>query len=178
MNLDAPWLPIANALLALVVLALILYRQLSWRRLSRMVRVAVIVIVLGTMTLPLQLGDADLTWGSAVTAIVLIVAVSLAGGWIMGRFAEVSTGPDGEVRMRGGWLGVALWLGFIAVRIGMDLALAAVISPEMATATGLLLISIGLARLTSTRIAARRAAHQLSSTVDAGTPIRRGPPRP
>ncbi|RAE29249.1 hypothetical protein DN524_33990, partial [Burkholderia multivorans] len=111
-------------------------------------RVAVIVIVLGTMTLPLQLGDADLTWASAVTAIVLIVAVSLAGGWVMGRFAEVSTGPDGEVRMRGGWLGVALWLGFIAVRIGMDLGLAAVISPEMATATGLLLISIGLARLT------------------------------
>ncbi|RAC11766.1 hypothetical protein DN539_32800, partial [Burkholderia multivorans] len=68
MTLDAPWIPIANVLLALVVLALILYRQLSWRRLSRMVRVAVIVIVLGTMTLPLQLGDADLTWASAVTA--------------------------------------------------------------------------------------------------------------
>lgn len=175
MNLDAPWIPIVNVLLVIVILALILFRQLSWRRLSRMVRVAVVIIVLGTMLLPLQLGDAEITWSAAIVAIVI---VSLVGGWVMGRFAEVATGPDGQVRMRGGWLGVALWIGFIALRIGMDLGLAAVVSSEMASASGLLLISIGLARLTSTRIAARRAAHQLTDGVDAEAPIRRDPPRP
>lgn len=178
MNLDAPWIPIVDVLLVIVILALILFRQLSWRRLSRMVRVAVVIIVLGTMLLPLQLGDAEISWSAAIVAIVLIVIVSLVGGWVMGRFAEVATGPDGQVRMRGGWLGVVLWIGFIALRIGMDLGLAAVVSSEMARASGLLLISIGLARLTSTRIAARRAAQQLSAGVDAEAPIRRGPPRP
>ncbi len=178
MNLDAPWIPIVNVLLVIVILALILFRQLSWRRLSRMVRVAVVIIVLGTMLLPLQLGDAEISWSAAIVAIVLIVIVSLVGGWVMGRFAEVATGPGGQVRMRGGWLGVVLWIGFIALRIGMDLGLAAVVSFEMASASGLLLISIGLARLTSTRIAARRAAHQLSDGAGAEAPIRRDPPRP
>ncbi|GAA0036645.1 MULTISPECIES: hypothetical protein [Brevibacterium] len=168
MNLSTvPWMSIVDVLLIAVVLALILFRQLSWRSAARMTRIAVVVIIIGVASLPLQLQGSKASLVSAMLVIALTVLVSLAGGWVMGRLSAVETDAAGQVRVRGGWLGVGLWIGFIIVRIGMNVGIAALISPQLVSVTGLFLISLGLARLTSTQIAVQRAHSGLTHTVPA-----------
>lgn len=49
----------------------------------------------------------------------------------------------------------------------MNVGIAALISPQLVSVTGLFLISLGLARLTSTQIAVQRAHSGLTHTVPA-----------
>lgn len=108
MNLSTvPWMSIVDVLLIAVVLALILFRQLSWRSAARMTRIAVVVIIIGVASLPLQLQGSKASLVSAMLVIALTVLVSLAGGWVMGRLSAVETDAAGQVRVRGAGSGSA-----------------------------------------------------------------------
>ncbi|MFE5775258.1 hypothetical protein [Brachybacterium sp. NPDC056505] len=150
-----PWNALLEGLIVLAALGLILYRQLQWREVARMQRLGGILSVVGAVMVLQQLRQSQI---DPVTLgyLVLTAVFAVGAGLVMGLVSTVRTGADGSLEMRGGWWGLALWIAYIAVRVGMSLAVVALSGSQSSRTTGLILLSVGLARLVSSAVATHR----------------------
>lgn len=155
---------IGNALLILVLIGWIGFRQLSWRPVSinRMWRTPAIMAVIGVVML-VQSTDATKLTALDVAVVLVELAISLGVGAWMGSIAVFRplatpiTDPQRAATMesRTGWWGLALWLVVIAVRVGIDV-LAAQAGSHLAASTGMILLLLAANRASRTAVFAYR----------------------
>ncbi|MBK0331617.1 hypothetical protein I8D64_09405 [Brachybacterium sp. MASK1Z-5] len=150
-----PWNALLEGLIVLAMLALILRQQLRWRTVARMQRIGTVLSVIGLVLVLQQIAQSRLD-AVSLGYLVLTVAFAIAAGLVMGLVSTVRPGADGSLEMRGGWWGLALWVVYIAVRVGMSIAVVVLTGSQSSRTTGLILVSVGLARLVSAAVATRR----------------------
>ncbi|GAA2752296.1 hypothetical protein [Amnibacterium kyonggiense] len=150
--------PFAIAALALLVVALLVWRQLRWTRFdaSRVLRLPVVLGALGLV----EIATSTTVRLEAVDVAVLAaeVAVAVGIGAAMGArtvFRPSPTAP-GAWEARTGAVGAALWLVIIAMRIGVSVAGPA-IGVHAATSAGVSLLVLAAARGATALIARSRA---------------------
>jgi hypothetical protein len=157
---------IGNALLILVLIGWIGFRQMTWRAVSigRMWKVPAImglvgVVLLVQTTKPTSLTPLDLS----VLAVELVVSLGI-GAW-MGAIAHfrplaepIHLGRDRGVatyESRTGAWGIALWIAVIAIRVGIDV-LAGMAGSHLAASTGVILLTLAANRAARTAVFATR----------------------
>ena len=155
---------LANAVIILLLVGWIAYRQLQWRPVivSRMWRFPIIMGVIGLFLISTQTkGTTITTFDIAVILIEVVIAVGV--GAIMGRIAQfkkLATGnapQNAEFASRTGWVGMVLWIVMIGVRVGIDIW-ATSAGSTLAASTGIILIVLAVNRLSRTAVFAARVA--------------------
>ncbi|WP_100343549.1 hypothetical protein [Compostimonas suwonensis] len=157
---------LTNTLLIAVLLVWISTRQLSWRavRVDSVWRFPAILAIVGVVVTASQYGSLVLA-PIDVAAVLVEAAAAVAVGIAMGRIAMLrSTG--GTVETRTGWWGVALWVVFIAVRVGMDVA-AARLGSDLAASTGLIIVMIAVNRFARAAVLVHRLRRDAAVEVEA-----------
>jgi uncharacterized membrane protein len=140
---------LANVLVGIALVAFLAYRQTTWQYLdpARIWRTPLVLAVVGVVVLAQS--AATVTTTDVVflgLEAIVTVAVGLTTGSIT-RFRTVAT-PDSKGRTlqsRTGWLGAALWVVLIAVRIGLDV-LGGHLGAHLLTSTGTILLVLALNR--------------------------------
>ncbi|MGT2426291.1 hypothetical protein [Amnibacterium kyonggiense] len=147
------------AVLALAVVALLIWRQLRWTRFdaARALRLPLVLGALGLVEVTTSTKTRALT-AVDLTLLAAELAVALAVGAGMGRLTVFRLSPTapGRWQTRTGWLGAALWLVLIVVRVGISAAGPA-LGAHIAAASGLSLVLLAATRGTTALIARTRA---------------------
>jgi len=145
-----------NLVIGLGLIAYICSRQLSWRLVdpARMWKLPIVLGVVGAVSVAKQttaIHPVD------VVILGLSAVFALASGTIMGRIARFRPSPanPGMVESRTGWLGVAIWIGLIAVRVALDVA-GHRMGSEVAVSTGTILLVLALNRAASALVVSAR----------------------
>lgn len=150
--------------IALVVLAFITYRQTRWVsvKLGKLLRMPVIFVIAGLLQIPSTSQQLPPGWrlgGLDVVLIAVELVLALIVGWQMGRRTEIAS-VDGVVSSRLGGAGVAVWLGFVAVRVGLAFAGAALHAP-LATLPVVIFFVVAAIKITQAVVVRERvASHQ------------------
>jgi hypothetical protein len=143
-----------NIAIGVVLVGLIAVRQLRWRRIDRgnvwrlpAVLGIVGVVLLGTTTGGITVGSLD------IGLIALELVISIGIGLLMGRLTtiRVAGAPDKKgnpFEARAGGVGVALWIVFLGLRIGIDV-IGAGLGAQLLTGTGVILLSVAANRAAS-----------------------------
>ncbi|MFT4233684.1 MAG: hypothetical protein QM607_01560 [Microbacterium sp.] len=155
--MDVPLELSANAILALALLAWVGYRQTTWRRVdaARMWRAPVILAVAGLATLSGQHGWAHVS-ALDVSLLLVELVLSCGVGAVMGAISRFRPAGDG-LETRAGWVGLALWLVLIALRIALSV-FAARLGADLTASTGMILLLVGANRAARALVILRRAA--------------------
>ena len=109
--------------LAIAVIAFVTIRQTRWSpvslgRLFRMPLIFGLVGIVMAVQAAARPGGLGHLGGRDVAVIAIELAVGVVAGWLMGRQTEIAT-VDGVTRSRLRPAGLAVWLGFIGVRISL-----------------------------------------------------------
>lgn len=181
---------IVNAILILLLLVWVGYRQTTWRAVdaSRMLRMPAILAIAGLAVLG---SGSDLAHLSGLDVAVLLTELILSCGigalmGLISRFRPMSSeareayarrgagrsaaGTAPSLEARTGWAGLALWAALIAVRIGADV-LAAHLGSALAASTGVILLLVAANRAARVLVILRRADR---SAVRATAPVASG----
>ncbi len=154
----------ANAILILALVTFIGFRQLKWRPIAvaQMWRMPIILGVVGLFLVSSQSQGSTLsTLDVGVLIVELVVALGI--GAIMGRIAQfrplarTSDPHSPEFESRTGWVGMALWVVMILVRVGIEVW-AVQAGSKIAASTGIILIVLAANRLARTAVFAARVA--------------------
>ena len=158
---------LTNALLILLLICWVGYRQLTWRPVSiaKMWRFPAIMSVVGIVLIVQQVKPSAVTLlDIAVVAGELVLSLAV-GAW-MGAIAHfrplespVQLGSDARYiasyESRTGVLGMVLWVLVIAVRVGVDV-LASMAGSHLVTATGIIFLVFAANRAARTAVYAAR----------------------
>lgn len=132
----------------LALLIFISFRQMQWQsvNVAKMMRMPVILIGVGLFIAAKTFDGPDplRIHGGDVLLIGLGAALALLGGWVMGRLTQIDT-IDGSTHSRLRLSGLAIWFGFLAVRIGIDL-LAHLLHFELAASIPVILFMVGIVK--------------------------------
>ncbi len=167
---------VANALLIVVLIVWIGYRQLTWRpvavaQLWRLPAVLAIVglALLAQTTHPSMLSALDL----GVLAVEVLISLAV-GAWMgaIARFRPLETplrtGRDGRFvasyESRTGALGLALWLVVIVARVGFGV-LAGMAGSHLAVSTGVVLLMFAANRAARAAVFATRLDRHAAAAV-------------
>lgn len=169
---------VTNTIVIVAVVGLVAYRQMTWRAVdpARMWRLPVILGIVGVATLGSMTNVKSLT-GLDIGILLGELVISLALGAVMGVIARIRpltadgirlyrdahandrrpTGGLVTMETRTGWLGLALWVALIVIRIGVD-ALAGMAGSHLAASTGVILLMVAANRLARVAVIMYRAA--------------------
>ncbi|WP_295126335.1 hypothetical protein [uncultured Leifsonia sp.] len=158
---------LTNAILILLLICWIGYRQLTWRpvAISKMWRFPAIMAVVGLVTIGQQVPSSSLTpLDLAIVAGEIVLSLGV-GAWMGGiaQFRKLETpvqvGKDARdvavYESRTGVFGMVLWLVVLAVRIGVDI-IASASGAHLVTATGVILLVFAANRAARTAVFAAR----------------------
>jgi hypothetical protein len=148
-----PLQPLLDLATALLVVAFLSWRQLTWRRYrpSRALGLPIALVAAGVLVLSEDRGT--LTPADLVL-LLLELAVSVAVGLGMGSLLQFRDAV-GTRLIRTGWLGALLWAVLVTTRIGMDLSAGALGAPLLSS-PGVMLLMIGGTRATAALVARTR----------------------
>ncbi|WP_417233702.1 hypothetical protein [Arthrobacter sp.] len=166
-------------LLALAIIVWICSRQLMWRPVdpARFWRGPLIFTVIGLASL----SDTTLHITTVDLGLVVIELLLAAGaGAAMGRLAHFrpatdqtrrraatsrrGTGADITTETRTGWIGLALWVALIAVRIVLDVG-SHQLGYELVSATGMIFIVVAVNRAVRALVISARLGHGVPAIV-------------
>jgi len=137
---------ILTILIGIALLIFISFRQMRWQQPGRQLRMPFIMGIIGVV-------EAVSTWNDAllrklsVTDFALIgieLCFAVLGGWLMGRLSEVAT-VNGSTQARLRPVGLVVWFGFIAIRIGMA-ALGGFLGAALASNTAVILFMVAIVK--------------------------------
>lgn len=161
----------ANILIIVVLVGIIAFRQLRWRPVV-VARMWKLPIIMGAVGLLITVTDTKANTFNGVTVAIVIVelVVSLAIGSAMGAIARFRSparqaGRSAEFESRTGWVGLALWVALIIVRIGVDVW-AGSHGSTVGTSIGVILVVLAANRLARVAVFAARVG-KLDSAVTA-----------
>lgn len=167
-----------NALLLLVLVVWLGYRQSTWRpiRSGRMWRMPILLGIAGLAVLTQTVER--ITTLDAI-AMTVEAAISLGVGAVMGRIARIRPVAQPSARTEGaslesrtGWWGMALWLIVIASRIGIDVA-AAANGAFVVSSAGAILLLLAANRAMRVLVLESRARRLVADGSDAAASTRR-----
>lgn len=149
--------------LGIGVLLFISVRQMSWQKPGRQLKMPLVLAVVGVI-------EAASTWNQALLSklsmvdFVLVgveVVLALLGGWLMGRMTQIAT-INGVTQTRLRPAGLAVWLGFIALRIGMAI-IGGMLGAALASNAAVILFVVAIVKGTQMLIVWDRAnRHELA----------------
>jgi hypothetical protein len=139
---------VETIVIGLAIIAFITYRLSQWQsvRPSRLIRMPLILGVVGLISLAGS-GPQLLHQHITVLDIALLGAeltIGVVAGWLIGRLTEIRTFADGT-KSKLVPVGIAVWLGFIAIRIGFGVA-ASMLGASLAALPGLTLIVLAVVK--------------------------------
>lgn len=153
---------LGNILLVLAIIGYVGVRQVRWTPLdeTRLWRLPAILGIIGAVML-VRDGVLDSLSTMDIAVAVIEVVVSVAIGAAMGRITRIRplSAPSKGARLESsaGWLGLALWVLYIAARIGFGVW-AGVSGSELGAATGLILVMVAVNRASSAAVLSLRLA--------------------
>ncbi|WP_240977274.1 hypothetical protein [Planctomonas sp. JC2975] len=169
---------VTNVVIIIAVLVFVGYRQLTWRAIDagRMWRMPVILGIVGLATLGGTTKPQAIT-GVDIAVLLVELVISLGLGALMGMMATIRPlTADGvslyrqahandrrpstsvvTLETRTGWMGMALWVVLIAVRVGVDV-LAGMAGSTLAASTGVILLMVAANRLARVAVILSRAS--------------------
>lgn len=171
---------LANALLIIALLCWIGYRQVTWQPVSitRMWRMPIVLGAIGLFSL--TGGSIAIHLTTFDLAILLIeIVISLGVGAAMGAIAAFrplsreateaaeakasrssrrGSGVIPTLESRTGWIGLALWIILIAVRVGLDVY-ATSLGSQLAASAGMIFIMFAANRAARALVFAYRVDH-------------------
>ena len=157
---------VETVVIGLAIIAFITYRLSQWQsvRPSKLMRMPLILGVVGVISLA---GSGEQLLHTTVLDIALLGAeltIGVFAGWLIGRLTEIRTFADGT-KSKLVPAGIAVWLGFVAVRIGFGVA-AAMLGASLAAMPGMTLIVIAVIKgvqglMVHSRVVRHLAAEQL-----------------
>jgi hypothetical protein len=172
-----PYQTVLYSVLALAILAWVIYRQMTWQLVSpsRLYRMPIIFGLIGVVELTQVHG---VTTVSATDFLILggELVLSLGVGAAMGSMARFRSRPQREsdvanrrsggtgswdasvtvIESRTGAWGAALWVLIIAVRVGVEFAATGIDHSALISATGVILILLAANRLARGFVLLRR----------------------
>ena len=170
---------ISEALLGVALLVWILYRQMTWTAVDvgRMWRMPVILGIIGVVTL-FSSGSTKALTATDLGLLAIEVAVAVVTGALMGlvavfrpiteqglarwRARRRSDGPEPTTESRTGWIGLALWVVMIAVRVGLGFW-GHSMGSALAESSGVILLVVAVNRIVRTFVFSMRHDRHLSS---------------
>lgn len=152
---------IADDIIITAGIALLILRQFIWRsaELNRMMRMPVVVVASGIVYLVFEVWG-GFRWVTADWLIIAELALVAITGTAMGYVTHFRE-KAGHLQYRLTGVGLILWAVFVAIRIG-NFALANLLGANLVEATGLILLSFGVNRLTAIAVVRRRATELIS----------------
>ncbi len=132
--------------IGLAIVALVTYRLSQWQsvRPSRLFRMPLILAALGLLSLAGS-GRQLTRWHPGVPDLAIVtseLAIGIMVGWLIGRLTVIRTFADGtRSKLLPG--GIAVWLVFVALRIGFGIA-ASMMGASVAALPGITLIVIAV----------------------------------
>ncbi|GIM90996.1 hypothetical protein [Paractinoplanes toevensis] len=145
-----------NLLLGLALIVYICSKQLTWRPVdpARMFKLPLILGVVGVVSLS---KEAATIHPVDVVILGLSAVLAVISGALMGRIARFRRSPADPrvVETRTGALGIAIWIGLIAVRVVLDVA-GHRMGSDLAVSTGSILLVLALNRATSALVVSAR----------------------
>ncbi len=166
---------VANIAIIVVLIGWIGYRQLTWRAVNpaQMIRLPLILAIIGVVEVA-GTSKAATVHASDIGILAIELVLSLVLGSVMGLLAHFRPITEEAARAyqergrrrdtvaptlesRTGWLGLALWAVFIAIRVGIDVW-AGQSGATIASSTGVILIMVAANRLARVGVIASRAA--------------------
>ncbi len=156
-----------SVLAGIALLIFISIRQLRWQpvALRRLLMMPVILLAVGVVVATRTYSDLGALHPGAgdVMSIVVELALAIVGGLLMGRLTKIET-IDGRIKSRLTGPGLAIWFGFIAVRIGMDV-LASMTGAELAASAPMILLMVAVVKGTQAFVITQRVnRHQAIGT--------------
>lgn len=156
---------ILTILIGIAVLIFISFRQMRWQQPARQVRMPLILAVVGVI-------QAVNTWNNALLSKLSVMDFALIGielcfavlgGWLMGRLSQVAT-VNGSTQTRLRPVGLAVWFGFIALRIGMA-TLGGFLGAALASNAAVILFMVAIVKGIQVLVVRERIArHELGQT--------------
>jgi hypothetical protein len=167
---------VANIVIAVVVLALLLTRQLMARRLSESYRLSIILAVLGVVEFVTFLKGHPHHGGAIAVAVAGSLVIAAASG--AARTPTIRVWRQGDQLMRQGtWLTAVIWVVGYAAHLGWDYLVAGHVTGtnggNVGAATSLLYLVVTLTiqrYMLLARVARQEAAGQVSA-VDPHVPV-------
>lgn len=175
---------VVNGLLIVILIGYIAFRQLTWRAIdpARMWRMPAILALIGLVTIS-STTKVHLLTPTDIAFILIDIVISFGIGALMGVIATIrpmsssaieayrqqqlardsgrsrNRRPIGVVTLetRTGWLGLGLWVVFVAVRIGID-TLAGYAGSAFVASTGMILIAVAANRAARIAVISYRAS--------------------
>jgi hypothetical protein len=178
---DVSIVNISEALLGVVLVVWICWRQLTWTavNVARMWRMPLILGIAGVATLVSSGSAAKLT-GVDLGLLAIEGAVAVGTGALMGAIAvfrpisekalvawrnrgrgDMTVEPTLESRT--GWVGVLLWVVLLAARVGLAL-LGHALGSAIAESSGVILLVVAVNRIVRTAVFAMRLDRHLTVT--------------
>jgi len=140
---------VANILIGVALVVFLGYRQATWQYLdpTRIWRTPLVMAIVGVVILAQTKATVTTT---DVVFLGIEALITVGVGLTMGRitrFRTVAT-PDSKgrtIQSRTGWLGAALWIVLLLVRVGLDV-LGGHLGAHLLTSTGTILLVLALNR--------------------------------
>jgi hypothetical protein len=140
---------VANILIGVALVVFLGYRQATWQYLdpTRIWRAPLVMAIVGVVVLAQTKATVTTT---DVVFLGIEALITVGVGLTMGRitrFRTVAT-PDSKgrtIQSRTGWLGAALWIVLLLVRVGLDV-LGGHLGAHLLTSTGTILLVLALNR--------------------------------
>jgi len=167
---------VANIVIAVVVLALLLSRQLMARRLSESYRLSVILAIIGVVEFVTFLKGHPDHGGAIAVAVVGSLVIAGASGAARAPTVRVWR-QDGQLMRQGTWLTAVIWVAGYAAHLGFDYLVAGHVTGtnggDVGAATSLLYLVVTLTIqrfILLSRVARQEAAGQVPA-VDPHVPV-------
>lgn len=157
---------LTNIVIGLALVGYLAWKQSTWQFLdpARIWRGPVVMAGIGIVVLAQSAATID---PQDVVFLGIEALLSVGIGLAMGsrtRFRTVST-PDAKGRTlqsRTGWIGAALWVALIVVRIGLDVV-GAHLGAHLLTSTGVILLMLAVNRAARALVVDQRLQHDARS---------------
>jgi hypothetical protein len=136
---------VTNIVLGIVVLALLVYRQLSVRRLNESYRVTLIIAVIGVVEFVSFLNSHHGNRTEIVEAVLGSLAIAAVTGAIRAPTVKVwRDDASGQLLRQGTWLTAVLWVVSVAAHLGYDSLVGGKATGDVGDATILLYLAVTL----------------------------------
>jgi len=151
---------LTDLLIGVAVLFSIASRQLRWRAIdpARMLKTPLIlglagIVLMAKQTTVIKPVDVVIL---AVSALLAVVSGAMMGG--ITRFRRSPADPN-VTESRTGWLGVVIWLGLVAIRVGLDV-IGHRMGSDLAVSTGTILVILAVNRVSAALVVSARHHHR------------------
>jgi hypothetical protein len=135
---------VTNIVIGVAVLALLVYRQLSVRRLNESYRIVLIIAIIGVIQFVSFLNSHHGHRTEVIEAVIGSLAIAAVTGALRAPTVKVWRDASGQLLRQGTWLTAVLWVVSLAAHLGYDSVVGGKATGDVGDATILLYLAVTL----------------------------------